>query len=303
VKKALLLVALILSIFIGLIFIPTHKQENKPYIAVTNFALYEITSNIVKERVEVKNLIPFGVEVHSYMPSVKTMTLISNAKLFVFNGLSMEPWIKKEYPNQLNMSQFVSLKDASSGHKHLKQSHSHAQEDFDPHYWLDLENMQKMTEVLRNKLRVIAPEHKEMYEKNRDTYIKMLNRLDSLYRAELSSCKIDSVILNHNSLGYLAEKYHFNVDSLSGLSPEAESSASDIKRVLQEISQSGVRTIFYESFVNAKVIQTIASDSHVEIDVLQPLGNITADEASVNATYESLMLVNLNKLSKAMLCH
>ncbi|MDQ7042804.1 MAG: zinc ABC transporter substrate-binding protein, partial [Sulfurimonas sp.] len=111
------------------------------------------------------------------------------------------------------------------------------------------------------------------------------------------------VILNHNALGYLAHRYDFEVHSLSGLSPEAESSAKDIQRVLKEISQDGIQTVFYESFVNAKVIQGIAKDSGVKIEVLQPLGNITADEAKRGATYKSLMLENLKKLSKAMICH
>lgn len=304
---------LVLFLFLELIAFSSDSEVklDKPLVSVSTFSLYDITKHVAGESIEVVNILPFGVDPHSFELTPKIMAKIEKSTLVFYSGAGLEPWIEtiSFTTVPIDISKSVDLR-ALETHENEEEHDKHEHHDehcshgtLDPHYWLDFKNMQKMAEVITKELVVIAPEHKEMYEKNRDTYIKMLNRLDSLYRAELSSCKIDSVILNHNSLGYLAEKYHFHVDSLSGLSPEAESSASDIKRVLQEISQSGVRTIFYESFVNAKVIQAIASDSHVEIDVLQPLGNITADEASVNATYESLMLVNLNKLSKAMLCH
>ncbi len=299
-KKALLLVALILSIFIGLIFVPSHKQENKPYIAVTNFALYEIVSKIVKQRVEVKNLIPFGVEVHSYMPSVKTMTLISNAKLFVFNGLSMEPWIKKEYPNQLNMSQFVYLKAATSGHHHGKESAFHAKEDFDPHYWLDLENMQKMAEVLRRELGELFPKNREFFNANTQSYIKKLKALDNEYKQSLQTCKRREIVVNHNAFAYLSARYNFHTHSVTGLSADEQVSAKKMKEITDLVKKEKIKTIFFESFVSDKVAKTIAKESGAEVDSLQPLANVTQAEAKKG--YIFLMQKNLEKLSKAMGC-
>ena len=281
---------------------------DKPLVSVSTFSLYDITKHIAGQSVEIVNILPFGVDPHSFELTPKIMAKIENSSLVIYSGAGLEPWIQKISFSitPLDMSKSVDLRGLET-HEHGEE-HAHDDEHcshgaLDPHYWLDFENMQKMVKVITRELVVITPEHKEMYEKNRDTYIDMLKRLDTLYASGLSSCKIQSVILNHNSIGYLAEKYDFHINSLSGLSPEAESSASDIKRVLQEISETGIRTIFYESFVNAKVIESIASDSNVEIAVLQPLGNITANEARLNATYESLMLQNLSKLKKAMICH
>jgi zinc transport system substrate-binding protein len=50
-------------------------------------------------------------------------------------------------------------------------------------------------------------------------------------------------------------------------------------------------------------MKSISKDSDVTADVISPLGNITADDARKNATYEELMYRNLEKLSKAMLCN
>ncbi|SFV63531.1 Periplasmic solute binding protein [hydrothermal vent metagenome] len=301
---------LVLFLFLELIAFSSDSEIklNKPLVSVSTFSLYDITQHIAGRSVEIVNILPFGVDPHSFELTPKIMAKIEKSTLVLYSGAGLEPWIQSISfaTTPLDMSKFVDLR-ALETHEHEEEHTDHDEHcshgTLDPHYWLDFDNMKKMAIVITKELVIIAPEHKKMYETNRDTYIKMLKKLDTLYTSGLLSCKIQSLILNHNSLGYLAEKYNFHIKSLSGLSPEAESSASDIKRVLQEISETGIRTIFYESFVNAKVIESIANDSNVEIDVLQPLGNITADEARLNATYESLMLQNLSKLKKAMICH
>jgi zinc transport system substrate-binding protein len=49
-------------------------------------------------------------------------------------------------------------------------------------------------------------------------------------------------------------------------------------------------------------MKSIARDTNVAVDTLQPLGNITKDEAARDATYEIIMKENLVKLSKALMC-
>ena len=129
-----------------------------------------------------------------------------------------------------------------------------------------------------------------------------LKQLDNDYDKALKSCKLKSIVTNHNAFSYISNKYGFHVEALSGLSPETEASAKDIMRIMEHIKEDGVSTIFFESFVSDKAMKSIAKDVDVNIDVLEPLGNITADEAKNNATYESIMRKNLTKLSKALMC-
>ena len=297
-KKALVLVAIILSIFIALMLTPTEEAETKPYIAVTNFPLYEIASKITDSKIEVKKLIPFGVESHAYMPSVKTMTLISKAKLLVYNGLSMEPWIKKEYKNALNMSQYVQLKDACAEHEH--HGHSHEKEDFDPHYWLDSSNMIMMTKVLSEKLSRLFPEYKESFSSNAKAYIQKLEALDKEYSETLQNCKQKEIVVNHNAFAYLSARYGFHTHAVTGLSADEQVSAKKMKEITDLVKEEHIKTIFFESFVSDKVARTIAKESGAEVSSLQPLANVTQEEAKKG--YIPLMQDNLEKLSKAMLC-
>ncbi|MDF1876388.1 zinc ABC transporter substrate-binding protein [Sulfurimonas sp. SAG-AH-194-L11] len=323
--KIVAILLVVLSLFLELLIFSgdSKEQSNKPLVSVSTFSLYDITKHIAGESVQIINILPFGVDPHSFELTPKIMANIEKSSLVFYSGAGLEPWIEKISfsVEPINMSKYVHLRKLAEGEHHShghddedehqdedEHEHEHHDEDcshseLDPHYWLDFENMQKMVYVVSDELIKILPQNKSMYEKNRDTYIKMLIDLDTKYKSQLHSCEMRSVILNHNFLGYVADKYDFHVNSLNGLSPEAEPSASDIKRILQEIKESGVHTLFYESFINAKVIESISRDTHVKIEVLQPLGNITADEAKANATYNSLMLQNLEKLKKAMICH
>ncbi|MCD6433753.1 MAG: zinc ABC transporter substrate-binding protein, partial [Sulfurimonas sp.] len=134
------------------------------------------------------------------------------------------------------------------------------------------------------------------------SYIEMLKKLDNDYRTSLSTCQGDTIIVNHNAFSYLANNYNFNVEALSGLSPEAQPSAKNMIKLIEHVKEHNISTIFFESFVSDKAIKNIAAEAKVSVDVLQPLGNITADEADKNLTFEDIMRMNLEKISKAMKC-
>ena len=305
--SAVILLILVVLLEIFVFKTETVKQIQKPIVSVSSFSLYDITKHIAGDSVSVVNILPFGTDPHSFELTPKIMADIENSQLVLYSGAGLEPWVDKiTFKSKvIDMSQYVRLRKIGSHefehHEHHDKQCAHNEED--PHYWLDFSNMEILVNVITKELSIIAPKNSGFYEENKIAYIKMLHKLDRNYKKYLSECKIDTVILNHNSLGYLAQKYGFHSESLSGLSPETDPSPKDVKRILEEIKKDGVTTIFYENFVNAKLMKAISKDSDVSADVIQPLGNITADEAEANATYEELMYKNLEKLSKAMLCH
>jgi zinc transport system substrate-binding protein len=303
-KKALILVALLLVLFIGemLMFENDAKdKEANPYIAVTNFAIYEIINTIAGNHIEVKKLVPFGVETHTYIPSVKTIAELSRAELFAFNGLGMEPWIKKEYPNQMNMSKFVKLRSEGEEEEHEgHEGHDHGDEDADPHYWLDIENMILMTRALTKELSKHFPQHEQEFENNSKSYINALTTLGLEYSNGLKNCARREIVVNHNAFAYLGERYGFDSHSITGLSPDEQASAKKMKEITDLLSQEKFNTIFFESFVSPKLAQTIAKETGVKVESLQPLANVTQEEAKKG--YIALMRENLRKLSAAMEC-
>ena len=240
-------------------------------------------------------LLPYGVEVHSYMPSVKTMSTILRAKLFIYNGQGMEPWIKQDYAHALDMSAFVKLND----NKHENEDgHHHGKSD--PHYWLDVDNMVLMTQAIQKKLNKLFPEYKSLINKNAQAYVENLSLLEKEYAQELQVCKKDEIVVNHNAFGYLASHYKFDVHSLTGLSPDEQVSAKNMKEMTDLVKEENINTIFFESFVSDKLAQGISKETGAKVESLQPLANVTEEEAKKG--YILIMQENLKKLSYAMEC-
>jgi len=314
--KNIKLVLVLLVLFLAVLFIFTNNdtaeknQQKKPVIAVTTFALYDIVHHIAKDSVELVNILPFGVDPHSFEPTPQLMAKLEKASLVIYSGAGLEPWVGSfefKVPT-LNVSQYVELRHLQKGeHQHHHEHHDHQEKEAahnstDPHYWLDFTNMQKATKVITEALIKLQPQYEKLYRENEAKYIAMLQNLDKLYKENLRECRLDTVVTSHNALGYLSRNYGFHVESLTGLSPEAQPSAKDVTRIMQEVQKDGISTIFFENFVNDSIIKRIAADTNISLDVFQPLGNITKDEAKAHMTYEMIMKQNLEKLKKALDC-
>jgi zinc transport system substrate-binding protein len=120
------------------------------------------------------------------------------------------------------------------------------------------------------------------------------------YEKDFSSCQKDTIIVNHNAFSYLAQKYNFNIKSINGLSNDSMPSPEDIKHILHEIEDKNISTIFFESFASDKLVKSIAKDTDIKVDTLQPLGNITKDEQGMS--YEQIMDENIKKIKQALEC-
>ncbi|QOP44641.1 zinc ABC transporter substrate-binding protein [Sulfurimonas sediminis] len=303
---ALILILLMASLFLVIENEKKPQTNTKPIVGVTTFALYDIAKHIAGDTLDVVNILPFGVDPHSFEPTPKLMGNIEKSALVFYSGAGLEPWVHGFAFKQkaVNISRYVKLRELADTDENEEEEHAghHHHEGVDPHYWLDFDNMKKAAKVITKELIALQPQYKEFYIKNRDSYIKMLDGLEQEYKQRLANCRQKSVVVTHNALGYVADRYGFGVESLTGLSPEAQPSAKAMKRVFQDIRKKGIQTIFYENFVNDKVTKTIAKDANITVDVFQPLGNITADEAKAGMTYRTIMQKNLKKLSKALMC-
>jgi zinc transport system substrate-binding protein len=303
-KTVLILLAVLLGTFVFILLRSKpqimDQQDSKPVVALSTFALYDVAKNIAGDTIECFSILPNGVDVHTFEPTPKIMAKVYDAKLIVFNGAGLQPWthLFEDQRNGLNMSRYIQLKEVDS-----EDDEHHGDEgNNDPHYWLDIDNMIIAANVLKDQFIKLLPQNRDLYEQNAMEYITKLKELDRVYRENLSTCKVDTIVVEHNAFSYLADKYGFGVESISGLSPDAQPSAQVMGDIIRVVKNEKIKTIFFESFASDKVAKAIASDAHVKTDTLQPIENITADEAKKGATYNSLMMENLAKIVQAREC-
>lgn len=180
IKTVSILLVLILGAFVYYNLHETPKQEqleqnsSKPLVALSSYALYDVAKNIAGDSMNVFCMLPYGVDVHSFEPTPKIMASVNDAVLVVYSGAGLQPWTHtfEDQKNGLDMSRYVKLLDAA--HEEEGDEHHHHESDFDPHYWLDIDNMIKITQTLDGEFSKLSPANTELFHKNAAAYIVQL---------------------------------------------------------------------------------------------------------------------------------
>lgn len=282
------------------------EKSSKKIVALSTFVLYDIAKHISDDTFELVRIIPTGVDIHSYEPTPKTMAKVETSNLVIYNGAGLEPWLSSfNFKNRaVGIGNYIRIRSLGENEFDIHAHHDHqcAHATLDPHFWLDIENMKRATDIITYELISLEPQNKLLYLENRDRYLDTLVNIDNLYKERLKSCALDTIITDHNAFSYLADKYNFNVKSLSGLSPDSEASPRDIIRIINDIKQVNAPVIFFENFASNKSMNSLAKQANVKLDSLHPIGNLTKDDAKNNLTYADIMRNNLYKISKALVC-
>lgn len=311
VKKAIIVLLILLALLVAALMVLTPEKKvrsDHPDVIVTTFALYDIARHLLAQDAEVQMLIPFGRDVHTYEPTPLDMARVEHARLFLYSGAGLEPWASHfaSLKQAVDMSRVVSLRVAEHGHHHEAEHHDaddheevHAS-GYDPHYWLDIDNMIRLTEAMQREFIRLYPNRADAIRERAQRYIARLKQLDALYKKRLSACRLDTIVVNHNAFGYLAQRYGFHVAPITGLSPDTMPDAKTMASLSEIIRSKKINTVFYESFISDKLATALAKESGAKVAVLQPLANITAKE--IGADYFRLMNENLLKLHDALEC-
>ena len=283
------------------------QLEDKPQIMVSLFPQYDIIRQIAQDKVDVELFLPAGSEPHSYEPSASTLMKIVEADLFVYSSDELEPWVKRLVEG--NASEDLIVLDASNGITLLEADHGHEGEDedeeelaFDPHYWLDPQNMIIMSESIRDALIEIDPENEAFYIENANSYIASLKELDSNWQDLFDRAQLNQIIYGgHFAFGYLSHRFGLEILSpYSGYAPDAEPSAQALAGLMDVLAEKEINVIFYEELIDPRVARIIAEQAKVKIEVLHGAHNLNAEEMQAGWTYVSIMEDNIEKLKEAL---
>jgi len=168
----------------------------------------------------------------------------------------------------------------------------------DPHIWLDPVRYAEVAQGVGRAFEKADPQHADAYRKNTDALVKKLDDLNTRFEQGLKNTKNKVFITTHAAFGYLAERYGLTEEAVSGLDPESEPSVARVRDLQKMAKADGVSTVFYETLVSDKTAKTIAADTNLKTDVLDPLEGIT--DRSRGTDYFQVMESNLKALQTAL---
>ncbi|MBQ0830686.1 metal ABC transporter substrate-binding protein [Streptomyces tagetis] len=187
--------------------------------------------------------------------------------------------------------------DHDDDHGH-DDGHDHDHGGKDPHVWLDPVKYAEVAEGVGKALGKADPDHAADYEKNTADLVTRLGELNTRFETGLKDTRTKVFITTHAAFGYLAERYGLTQEAISGLDPESEPSAARVRELSDTAKADGVTTVFYETLVSDKTAKTLARDTGLKTDVLDPLEGIT--DASRGDDYFQVMDANLKALQTAL---
>lgn len=272
-------------------------------VATTIFPVYDAVRVIGGDRVEVSLLVTPGVEPHSFEPSPRDIARINKSDVFLYLNENMETWIEKFEKNveveTVSASHGIPLMSMEEEKDHSHEGHHH---HMDPHIWLDpllyIEVVENITEELEGR----DPENAPYYRENFKNYRRELENLSGEIEMALSTSTHKQIIYaGHFSFGYFTRRYNLEYISVyKNLSPNANISPRDLKKVIEVVEGSGQRYIFQEALVNSKTAKLISDETGVEVLMLHQLGGVTKDDLKNEKSYLILMRENLENLKKGL---
>jgi zinc transport system substrate-binding protein len=286
-----------------------------PLVVASFYPLYEFSRQIAGDRAEVVALVPAGVEPHDWEPSPQDLVRMQKAKLFVYNGAGLEPWVEKLLRDAKTKGvvavrtteRVALLTGEGQGHEHAQEAQSGAQpkgatHPVDPHVWLDPVRAQTQVEAIRGGLAKVDPVNAAAYAANAQAYRSKLAALDAAFASGLEQCARREIVTTHAAFSYLARRYRLTQISISGIEPESEPSPADLAALVKQVKERKIRYVFFETLVSPKLAQTLAREVGAKTLVLNPIEGLTKEEQAAGKNYVSLMEENLRNLRTALDC-
>ncbi len=280
------------------------SRMKKLKVITTIFPLYDMARNIGADKAEVTLLLPPGMEAHSFEPKPSDIVKINEADIFVYTGKFMEPWAEDVIRGAVNKNLIVV--DASLGTKMIPVVFHDADEPAgspDPHIWLDFDNAKIMVKNIAQAFLLKDSADRDFYEQKANDYSNKLTGLDTLYKTTLATCKDKEIVYGgHYAFGYLARRYGLKYLSAQGVSPDAEPTANDLVRLVEQIKKNKVRYIFYEELTSPKIAETIAGETNAKMLLLNAAHNLSRDQFDQGLSFFDILKRDLENLRVGLEC-
>ncbi|MGC4946116.1 metal ABC transporter substrate-binding protein [Streptomyces sp. DT224] len=281
-----------------------HKSDGRLDVVASFYPMQFLAERIGGDHVSVTTLTKPNMEPHDLELSPRQTGRLSDADLILYlKGLqpAVDEAIKQSGASHtLDAATLTSLEDHGTETGGEEHGHEHEGDEAgaDPHIWLDPVKYTEVAKGVGRSLEKTDPDHAADYRKNTDALVKELGALDIAYRTGLRNTATKTFITTHSAFGYLAERYGLTQEGIAGIDPEAEPSPARIGALHSIAEEKKVTTVFFETLASDKTAKTVARDTGLKTDVLDPLEGIT--DSSKGDDYIEVMKSNLTALRTAL---
>lgn len=267
-------------------------------VVVTTNILGDVVQEVAGDEIEVTVLMPAGADPHSFEISAQQAAAVENADLVVSNGLGLEEGV--QHVVDAAAADGVPVLAVGDLVDPLEYREGASAGQLDPHFWTDPDRMVTGAELIAEALE----EHAGV-EPGDDAaaYLDELGDLDRHLSTAFGEIPADrrSLVTNHHVLGYLADRYGFEV--VGAVIPSgttlASPSAADLDSLATAITENGVPAVFADSSQPDRLAQVLADTAGIDVEVVSLYSESLTAEGEA-ATYLGMMRANADAIASAL---
>lgn len=294
----------------------THTETVKEKVYVTTNVFEQLTKEIVKEDLEVVNLLGNSTDPHHFELTPKDLANLKDAKVLVINGFGLEHWVEdaletgtltveKIADGSVLLPYHIHTDSETHHHnemtlyeeehsEHEEEHHHHHHGDIDPHYWMAPTLVQLSAVHISNVLGSHYEELDARFTENLSMYItndfgKVLEDYEQLR-------DVKHLFSVENILSYLGEEYEIEVVSL--LNSHEEPTAEQLTEFVKEFKEHNgthIYTSTLESQTVLKLKEVLPDAQFVKIHSFESLSKEDKAKSLVDLYTENLQAFLMSK--------
>ena len=178
------------------------------------------------------------------------------------------------------------------------EGHGHGVED--PHFWFDPLRVKLAVGYVSEQFSTLDPDGADRYAANASEYNAQLDELDS-WTLEQVAAVPDSqrlLVTSHDSFGYFANRYGFEVVGVILSTTEAEPSAEHLTELVEVVEKYNVPAVFGEATVSERLATSIAEESGAVL--IRLYSGSLGVEGSGAETYLDMVRTNVERIVRAL---
>jgi zinc/manganese transport system substrate-binding protein len=297
-RRSLLMSSLALAGLIAVSMPLPAAASGKLKVVATITILGDMVEQVAEGHVALTTLVGPNGDAHVFEPTPADAKALSQADLVVVNGLGLEGWMDRLIKASGYRGPIVI---ASTGVK-PREMDEEGKTVPDPHAWQNLANGHLYVSNIETALANADPSNADAYRQAAKRYLGQIDAMDAKVRRQIAEIPPDQrkVVTSHDAFGYFGAAYGVEFVAPEGLSEDAEPSAADMKKLIDQIRREHIKVLFFENALSPRLVQQIGNETGAVVG-----GTLYADALSEPGgpadTYLKMFEHNVPLLRSAML--
>lgn len=238
-------------------------------VVTTVSPITSLAENIGGSRIRLEGVVPEGTNSHTFSPAPSVAVTLTEADLFIANGLFLEePTIEMAEANLKDGAVTLTLGDKAISEDEWVFDFSFPESDGhpNPHLWTSPPLGLRYAELIRDALVELDPDNRDYYDENLEALRERIEDLDGrIARAVETIPPANRKLLTyHDSFPFFGPRYGLEIIGAVQPSDFTEPSAREVASLINQIREAQVPAIFGSEVFPSPVMEQIAREGGAE---------------------------------------